>query len=110
MASAMNNGPVHAVGQSGSIMRDMKVYVVGYRQRRENEPLINPPRPWDNIDVQFSPKRGDWLMEYKEEAQRELDLMLSMRVHVGAHYCQLELDEEDGKYAIVCREHPEPIL
>lgn len=105
----MSNDPLHAVCQSGSIMQGMKVYVVGYRQRKEDEPPIDPLRRWENVDVQFSRKRGDWLMEYREEAQRELDLMTSMRVHMGAHYCQLELDEEDGKFAIVCNDHPEPI-
>jgi hypothetical protein len=85
----------------------MKIYVVGYRQRGETDPKIDPLRPWENVDVQFSPNRGDWLMEYKEEARRELDLLTSMRVHVKEHYCQLELEEMEGTFAIICTEHPE---
>jgi hypothetical protein len=69
----------------------MKVSVVGYRTRKEDEPPIHPRKPWENIDVWFSPHRGDWLMDYKELAQRELDLLASRRVHVNEHYCQLEL-------------------
>lgn len=88
-------------------MQDMKVYIVGYRQRGEDEPPIDPPHPWENVDVQFSPNRGDWLMDHREQAQRELDMMRSMRVHVGTHYCQLELDENGGDYAIVCNDHPD---
>lgn len=47
-------------------------------------------------------------MDYEEEARRELDLLASMRVHVKEHYCQLELEEIEGKFAIICTEHPEP--
>ena len=86
----------------------MKMYVVGYRQRRENEPKIDPLRPWENIDVQFSPNRGDWLMNYEEEVRRELDLLASMRVYVKEHVCQLALEEMEGKFAIICTEHPVP--
>jgi len=86
----------------------MKMYVVGYRQRGENEPKIDPLRPWENVDVQLSPNRGDWLMEYQEEARRELDLLASMRVHVKEHYCQLKLEEIEGTFAIICTEHLEP--
>ena len=46
----------------------MKMYVVGYRTRKQDEPYIDPQRPWDNVEVQFSPKRGDWGMDYKEHA------------------------------------------
>ncbi len=84
----------------------MKVYIVGYRTRGEDEPLRDPRRPWENVDVQFSPKRGDWLMDYRENAQRELDLLTSMRVRVHEHNCQLELEEENGTFAIVCIDHP----
>jgi hypothetical protein len=84
----------------------MKVYVVGYRTRAEGEPLRDPRKPWETIDVQVSSKRGDWLMDYRENAQRELDMLASMRVHVGEHYCVLELEEEDGTLAIVCKDHP----
>jgi subtilisin-like proprotein convertase family protein len=83
------------------------MYVVGYRQRREVEPLVDPRRPWENVDVQFSPIRGDWLMEYNDEAQRELGLLTSLRVRVNDHYCQLELEEKEGTFAIICREHPD---
>jgi hypothetical protein len=41
-------------------------------------------------------------------AQKELDLLNSWRVHISEHYCQFELEEEDGTFAIVCRDHPEP--
>jgi hypothetical protein len=85
-----------------------KMYVVGSRTRKEDEPPIDPRKPLENIDVWFSPARGDWLMDYKQHAQRELDLLTSSRVHVDEHYCQLELEEEDGTFAIVCREHPKP--
>lgn len=84
----------------------MKVYIVGYRTRGENEPLVDPRKPWENTDVQFSPVRGDWVMDYKEYAQRELDILSSMRVRMNEHYCQLELEEEDGAFAIICRDHP----
>jgi hypothetical protein len=84
----------------------MKVYVVGFRTRGEKESLVDPRKPWENVDVQYSPKRGDWLMPYREHAQRELDLLTSMRVHLHEHYCQLELEEEGGTFAIVCRDHP----
>ena len=97
------------MNQNLSIMHGMKMYIVGYRQRGKDEPPTDPLRPWGNIDVQFSPTRDEWIMESAFEAQRELDLMASMRVHVGAHDCQLELEEEDGKYAIVCKEHPQAI-
>lgn len=84
----------------------MKVYVVGYRTRGEDESPRDPLRPWEKVDVQFGPKRGDWLMDYKENAQRELDILTSMRVHVKEHYCVLELEEEDDTFAIVCKDHP----
>lgn len=84
----------------------MKVYIVGYRTRKENEPPADPLKPWENVDVQFSPKRGDWLIDYKENAQLELDLLASMRVHVKEHNCRLEIEEEDGTFAIVCTDHP----
>jgi hypothetical protein len=58
------------------------------------------------MDVWFSPQRGDWLMDYKEHAQRELDLLASGRVHVDEHDCQLELEEENGTFAIACKNHP----
>jgi hypothetical protein len=67
---------------------------------------VDSRKPRENSDVQFSATRGDWVMDYKENAQRELDIMLSMRVHVNEHSCHLELEEEDGTFAIVCRDHP----
>ncbi len=88
----------------------MKMYIDGYRQRREGEPLVDPRRPWENVDVQFSPNRGDWLMECNEEAQQELGLLISLRVHVNDHYCQLELEKKEGTFAIICSKHPDPCL
>jgi hypothetical protein len=84
----------------------MKIYVVGYQQRKVDEPLRDPLRPWENVDVQFSPDRGDWLMGSEYEALRELELLNSMRVHVNEHACQFEIEEEDGTFAIICRTHP----
>jgi hypothetical protein len=98
-------GPGHGKG-----FGFMKVYVVGYRTRKEDEPPIDPLKPWEAVVVGFSPKRGDWLIGDKEFAQRELGILITGRVHVHDHYCHFELEEEDGKFAIVCREHPEPGL
>jgi hypothetical protein len=84
------------------------MYVVGYRTRSENEPAADPKKPWENIDVQFSPRRGDWLLASREWAQRHLDLLTSFRTHVEEHYCHFEIEEEAGTFAIVCRQHPEP--
>jgi hypothetical protein len=47
-------------------------------------------------------------MENIEQAQRDLDMLRIVHIRVGEHYCQLELEEEDGTFAIVCKEHPEP--
>ena len=83
----------------------MKVYVVAYRRRKDDEQSVGPLRR-DNTDVWFSAKRGDWLLPHQEYAQREIDLLTSWRVHVNEHYCQFELEEESGTFAIVCRDHP----
>jgi hypothetical protein len=85
----------------------MKVYVVGYKTRPENEPPVDPSKSRQNIDVGFSQKRGDWLFNDRGWAQQHLDSLASKRVHVGEHYCRLEIEEEDGTFAIVCMEHPE---
>jgi hypothetical protein len=64
--------------------------------------------PLENTDVEFSPKRGDRRTEYREFAQKELDLLNSWRVPISEHYFQFELEEEDGTFAIVCRDDAEP--
>jgi hypothetical protein len=90
----------------GIAERDMKVYIVGFQQREEDPPPTEPGKPWGNVDVFFSSKRGDWLMEDLEYAQRELNLLRSLRVRVGDHFCQLALEEEKKTFAIVCVDHP----
>ena len=84
----------------------MKVYVAGRIQRGENEPPKDPLRPWEDTSLTYSSERGDWLMYYKESAELELDILTKGRFHVNEHYCQFELEEEGGTYAIVCRNHP----
>jgi hypothetical protein len=37
-----------------------------------------------------------------------IDLLTSMQLHVKEHYCQLELEEEEGTFSIICKKHPEP--
>jgi hypothetical protein len=84
----------------------MKVYVVSYWLRPQDEPGA-PQKLWEELDILFSAKRGDWLLASREWAQRQLDRLVSFRVHAGEHYCQFELEEEAGTFAIVCKEHPE---
>lgn len=84
----------------------MKVYVVGYRTRKEDEPPVDPLKPWEAVVVRFSHKRRDRLIGDKEFAQRELAILISGRVHVHDHYCHFELEEEDGKFAVVCKMRP----
>jgi hypothetical protein len=85
----------------------MKVYVVRYWPRPQDEPPVVPQKPCEKIAILFSAKRGDWLLASREWAQRQIDRLVSFRVHVGEHYCQFELEEEAGTFAIVCKEHPE---
>jgi len=84
----------------------MKMYVTGYKQRDEGQPLVDPSKPWEDVDVRFTPKRGDWLMNDRGWAERELELINSMRVRSKEHFCRFEIEEEEGQFAIVCTEHP----
>jgi hypothetical protein len=86
----------------------MKVYIACVRPREKDVPPSGPAWAPDTHDVWFSSKRGDFLMENIEQAQRDLDMLRIVHIRVGEHYCQLELEEEDGTFAIVCKEHPEP--
>jgi len=82
----------------------MKIYVLGYKTMPDER--LDPKKPWDNIDIWYS-KEPEWLMDYREEAVRELDMLTQMRPHVQEHYCDLELEElTDSKFAIFCKVHP----
>lgn len=49
-----------------------------------------------------------WTFAWKELAESELSILQGMRVHVGHHYCQLEVEQVgEEKFAIVCNDHPE---
>ena len=90
------------------------MYVRAYEPRRQEDEIAQPEtindwrRPRDTHDIYYSPKPV-WMVEGREWALAELQLLHSMRVHVGPHYCELELEEsEPGKFAFICNSHPEP--
>jgi hypothetical protein len=86
----------------------MKVYVLGYHQKRDDE--VQPPkRPFDpieDVDVQFC-KEPVWMIPHRGLAESELRILQDIRVRVGLHYCELSLEEfPDGRFGIVCASHP----
>jgi hypothetical protein len=86
----------------------MKVYVLGYHQKRDDE--VQPPkRPFDpieDVDVRFCKEPG-WLIPFRELAESELRILQGMRVHVGLHHCELSVEEfPDGRFSIACQSHP----
>ena len=84
----------------------MKVYVAGRLPQEETEFPKNLLKPGEDTALTYSYERGGWLMYYKESAELELDILTKGRFHVNEHYCQFELEEEGGMFAIVCRDHP----
>jgi hypothetical protein len=85
--------------------QSMKMYVWHYGPHEEGLPLAEPRVPGENYDITFSTERGGLLMNDIVSAQYELEALTRMRVHSGKHFCHFELEEEEGVFAIVCKEH-----
>jgi hypothetical protein len=88
----------------------MKIYLVGYEIKPEFKVAQRSGETIPNDDTHdiFYNEKPLWTFPYKEFAETELRIMLPMRVHVGSHYCQLEVKQvAEDKYAIVCNDHPE---
>lgn len=87
----------------------MKIYLTSYRLRKEFAEAAkagNPMPERDNYDVVFT-REPKWTFPDRAWAETELRIVQGMSVHVGNHYCHLELEEcEDGSFALVCNEHP----
>jgi hypothetical protein len=84
----------------------MKVYVAWVVPREPDAEPSGPPWASATHTVWFSSKRGDLILDNESDAQRELDILIPMDIRAGEHHCTLELEEEGGKFAIVCRSHP----
>jgi hypothetical protein len=84
----------------------MKMYLVAYWPRPEQETPRAGPRLGNDHDFQFSSKRGDGLKFDELDAQRELTTLHQFQVRVNEHLCHFELEEEEGTFAIVCKDHP----
>lgn len=86
----------------------MTMYLYGYKSTPEAEQPRDPHRPWDNVDVCYTPDpQYTWPLEWATIHCKEIN---GMRAHVGEHYCQFEVEEvQEGKFAIVCKTHPLPV-
>jgi hypothetical protein len=79
--------------------------VRGYDQERVPE-TAEPSLP--TVLVDFRPSPDEWTMSLIEDAQSRCRELNGFRVHIGLHYCQFEVEEvQPGKFAIVCKSHPE---
>ncbi len=88
----------------------MKIYVVAYKPRKEYEEAVRRAEmvsSEDAYDIYYNVE-PHWTLPDKAMAETELRILLPMRVHVGHHYCQLEVEQlGEDKFAIVCNGHPE---
>jgi hypothetical protein len=88
----------------------MKIYVTGCKEKPEYKEALksgNPISAKDSYDI-FYNIEPLWTLPWKEGAESELRILQQMRVRVGSHYCQLEVEQVgEDKYAIVCNDHPE---
>jgi hypothetical protein len=86
----------------------MTVYVAGYRLK---------PREQESANSQRFAKPPEYQIHYSEKpetiavalefAVKHCDFLNSLRVHVGQHYCQFEVEKlEENQFAIVCKLHP----
>jgi hypothetical protein len=86
----------------------MKRYILGYRTRPK-EPLRQgyPEDPLAHYDIGYSAEPA-WTMHTREEAEAECGILRGLRVHLGEHYCSLDVEVlPNSEYAIVCLTHPE---
>jgi hypothetical protein len=86
----------------------MTVYVAGYRLKpREEEPansqrFAKPPE----YQIHYSEK-PECITGALEFADKHCDFLNAMRVRIGQHYCQFEVEKlDEDKFAIVCKSHP----
>jgi hypothetical protein len=84
----------------------MKVYVAGQLLQDDAAFPRDRVKPGEDTALTYSYERGGWLMPYKEAAELELEILTKGKFHVREHYCQFELEEVDGTFAIVCQNHP----
>jgi hypothetical protein len=91
----------------------MKIYVTGFRPQKEYEEAIKAGKTVphaDSYDI-FYNVEPHWTFPHKDFAEGELRILRPMRVHVGSHYCQLDVEQlGEDKFAIVCNDHPELTL
>jgi hypothetical protein len=89
----------------------MKIYVTGFRPKPEYEEAVKSEKPFPtegNYDI-FYNVEPHWTFPWKEAAESEMRILQQMRVRVGNHYCQLEVEQVgEEKFAVVCNDHPEP--
>jgi hypothetical protein len=87
----------------------MKVYVQGYRTTTEEErEKMRRLRPLEDYGLLVSySELPEWSME-RYGVDMHFETLHNKRIHVGSHYCDLSIEElPDGKFTIVCLEHPE---
>ncbi len=87
----------------------MKRYVYGYWTRDEKEPR-SPRAPFERdepTDVGYA-ATPEWRIETREVADYQCSKLRQMRVHVGEHYCEFEVEKlSEGDFAVVCASHPD---
>jgi hypothetical protein len=83
----------------------MKIYLVAYWPRPEQETPRKGPG-LDNYDFQFSSERAKGLKFEALDAERELITLRQFQFRVNEHLCHFELEEEEGTFAIICKDHP----
>ena len=89
----------------------MTVYVAGYRPREKGDKLperaSNRPEFQSPESVVGYSRTPEWVIWASELADVECQILNGMRVHVGQHYCQFEVEKlEENQFAIVCKLHP----
>ncbi len=86
----------------------MSVYVLGCRYKpKAKDAAYQGTATQPGHEVEYSGK-PEWVFDVHEAAGMHCEMLNGMRVHVGQHCCQFEVEEfEPGKFAIVCNSHPE---
>jgi len=89
----------------------MKIYVTGFKESAEYKEAVKSRKPVsaeDSHDISYNVEPY-WTFPEKKLAESELRILQQIRIHMGNHYCQLEVEQVgEEKYAMFCNDHPEP--
>jgi hypothetical protein len=90
--------------------RSMRMYVTGFDLKHDYKDAVAAGKPVleeDSSDVFYSP-RPLWTEPTREIAELRVAELHRVRIHVGDHYCKLDVEQISGsEFAMVCNDHPQ---